>query len=78
MLNIFSAIKDSNPYLKMEVSDLLFAEYTCMREENKFGIWSDNNYFAFINSGKKIWRSIYQSYEVNEGDIFIGKPLLDN
>ncbi len=73
MVNISSTIKDSNQYLKMEVSDLLFAEYTCMREENKFGIWSDNNYFAFISSGKKIWRSIYQSYEVNEGDIIFVK-----
>jgi hypothetical protein len=37
----------------MEVSELLFAEYTCMREETKFGVWSNNNYFAFISSGKK-------------------------
>jgi AraC-like DNA-binding protein len=57
----------------MEVSELLFAEYTCMRDETKFGIWSNNNYFAFISSGKKMWRSIYHSYEVNEGDIIFVK-----
>jgi hypothetical protein len=57
----------------MEVSELLLAEYTCMREETKFGIWSNNNYFAFISSGKKIWRSIYHSYEVAEGDIIFIK-----
>jgi AraC-like DNA-binding protein len=57
----------------MEVSSLLFVEYTCMQEETKFGIWSDNNYFAFISSGKKIWRTIYNSYEVYEGDILFIK-----
>jgi len=73
MVNLYSAIKSSNVYRKMEVSELLFVEYTCMREENKFGIWSNNNYFAFISSGKKIWRTIYHSYEVSEGDIIFIK-----
>jgi AraC-like DNA-binding protein len=44
-----------------------------MREETKFGIWSDNNYFAFVSSGKKIWRTIYHSYEVHSGDILFIK-----
>ncbi len=73
MLNIYSAIKDSNSFRKMEVSELLFVEYTCMQEETKFGIWSNNNYFAFISSGKKVWKSIYHSYEVNDGDIIFVK-----
>lgn len=57
----------------MEVNELLFVEYTCMREETKFGIWSDNNYFAFISSGKKMWRTMNHSYEVSEGDILFIK-----
>ena len=73
MVNLYSAIKDSNLFNKMEVSELMFAEYTCMREETKFGIWSNNNYFAFISSGKKMWRTIYHSYEVSEGDILFIK-----
>lgn len=73
MINLYSAIKYSNAFRKLEVNELLFAEYTCMREETKLGIWSDNNYFAFISSGKKVWRSIYHSYEVNEGDIIFVK-----
>ena len=78
MINLYSAIKNSDVFRKLEVNELLFAEYTCMREETKLGIWSDNNYFAFISSGKKVWRSIYHSYEVNEGDvIFVKKePIL--
>ncbi|MEP7372726.1 MAG: hypothetical protein ABI675_05005 [Chitinophagaceae bacterium] len=73
MINLYSAIKGNNLFRKMEVSELLFVEYTCLTEENRFGIRSNNNYFAFIGSGKKIWRSIYQSYEVNEGDIVFVK-----
>lgn len=73
MINFFSAIKTSSQYRKIEVNELLFAEYTCMQENTKFGIWSDNNYFAFISSGKKIWHTAYHSYEVNEGDVLFVK-----
>ena len=73
MINLYSAIKESNLFRKIEVSELLFVEYTCMREETRLGIWSNNNYFAFISSGKKMWRTIYHSYEVNEGDIIFIK-----
>jgi AraC-like DNA-binding protein len=44
-----------------------------MQEENKFGIWSNNNYFAFISSGKKVWKTIYHSYEANEDDVIFVK-----
>ena len=73
MVNFYSAIKNSNLFPKIEVNELLFAEYSCMQEENKFGIWSKHNYFAFISSGKKIWKTIYHSYEVYEGDIIFVK-----
>jgi AraC family transcriptional regulator, exoenzyme S synthesis regulatory protein ExsA len=73
MINLYSYIKESNRYSKIEVSELLFVEYTCMQDENELGIWSNNNYFAFISSGKKVWKTIYNSYEVNEGDILFIK-----
>ncbi len=73
MINLYSAVKANNNFAKIEVSELLFVEYTCMQEENKLGIWSNNNYFAFIASGKKIWRTIYHSYEVVDGDIIFIK-----
>lgn len=73
MINLYSAIKENDVFRKLEVNELLFAEYTCMREETKLGIWSDNNYFTFISSGKKAWRTIYHTYEVNDGDILFIK-----
>jgi AraC family transcriptional regulator, exoenzyme S synthesis regulatory protein ExsA len=73
MLNLYSRIKEIDQFRKIEVNELMFVEFTCMTEETRFGIWSDTNYFAFISSGKKIWRSIYHSYEVNDGDIIFVK-----
>lgn len=73
MVNLFSYIKEVDTFRKLQVSDLLFVEYTCMQEETKFGIWSDSNYFAFITSGKKMWKSIYHDYEANNGDILFIK-----
>lgn len=73
MVNLYETVKNSNLFAKLEVNDLLFVEYTCMQEETKFGLWSNNNYFAFISSGKKMWKTIHHSYEVNEGDIIFVK-----
>jgi AraC-like DNA-binding protein len=73
MINLYSTIKNSNLFSKIEVNELLFVEYTCMQEETKLGLWSNNNYFAFISSGKKMWRTIYHSYEVSDGDILFIK-----
>src|ERR1700744_3348758 len=73
MIDLYSAIKAIDKVRKIKVNELMFVEYTCMAEETKFDMWSDANYFAFISSGKKIWQSIYHSYEVNDGDIIFVK-----
>ncbi|MCV9387311.1 helix-turn-helix transcriptional regulator [Reichenbachiella ulvae] len=73
MINLHSFLKDG-PYIrKLKVSEMLFAEYTCLREETRFGVWSDNNYFAFVTSGKKMWRTIHNDYDANKGDILFIK-----
>lgn len=73
MVNLYSFIKQSDNFHKLEVNELLFVEYTCVQEETKFGIWSDSNYFAFVTSGKKMWRTLYHDYEVGKGDILFIK-----
>ncbi|KQC30117.1 helix-turn-helix domain-containing protein [Flagellimonas eckloniae] len=73
MVNLYSFIKQNDSFHKLEVNELLFVEYTCIQEETKFGIWSDSNYFAFVTSGKKMWRSIYHDYEAEKGDILFIK-----
>ncbi|MGQ8338001.1 helix-turn-helix domain-containing protein [Sunxiuqinia sp. A32] len=74
MLDLYSFIRDANFYKKLVIDDLLFVEYKCMAEETKAGIWSDTNYFVFVTSGKKMWRSIYNDYVVQTGDsLFVRK-----
>lgn len=74
MLNIHSFIRDNNHFKQLKIDDLLFVEYKCMVDEVKAGIWSDVNYFVFVTSGKKMWRSIYYDYVVETGDsLFVKK-----
>jgi AraC-like DNA-binding protein len=73
MIDLYSFIKDGNLFPKIEVSELLFVEYTCMAEATKLGFWSDRNYFAFIASGKKAWRTVQHVYEAEAGDILFIK-----
>jgi AraC-like DNA-binding protein len=73
MYNFFDAIKSNDQYRKLAVNDLLFVQYTCLIEESHLSIWSDKNYFAFITSGKKVWKTTYHDYEVDKGDIIFVK-----
>lgn len=68
MINLFEYISDSKNYKKFVIDDLLFVEYKCVVDETKAGIWSDTNYFVFVTSGKKMWKSIYKEYIVEAGD----------
>lgn len=67
MINLNEFIRN-RPYKKFTVNDLLFVEYKCIVEETRAGIWSDTNYFVFVTSGKKMWKSIYNEYVVQTGD----------
>jgi AraC-like DNA-binding protein len=74
MLDLHTYLQSSNDYKKIQINDLLFIEYKCLVEEVKAGIWSDANYFVFVTSGKKMWRSIYNDYVVETGDsLFVKK-----
>jgi len=74
MLDLYRYLKESNHFKKLQIHDLLFIEYKCLVQEVKAGIWSDANYFVFVTSGKKMWRSIYNDYVVEAGDsLFVKK-----
>lgn len=74
MLDLHGYLKISDNYKKLQIDDLLFIEYKCLVQEVKAGIWSDVNYFVFVTSGKKMWRSIYHDYVVERGDsLFVKK-----
>lgn len=74
MLDLHGYLKESNYFKKLQINELLFIEYKCLVQEVKAGIWSDANYFVFVTSGKKMWRSIYNDYVVESGDsLFVKK-----
>ncbi|GHN01653.1 hypothetical protein WSM22_31420 [Cytophagales bacterium WSM2-2] len=73
MVNLYSLVKNSSHFRKMEIDGLLFVEYKCVMEETRFGVWSDNNYFAYILSGRKMWKSVSRDYDVYPGDILFIK-----
>ncbi|MTI40167.1 helix-turn-helix domain-containing protein [Fulvivirga lutimaris] len=74
MLDLYGYLKESNDYKKLVLGELLFIEYKCLVQESKAGIFSDANYFVFVTSGKKMWRSIYNDYVVEAGDsLFVKK-----
>ena len=74
MIDLYAYIRDNKYYNKLVIDDLLFVEYRCVVEETKAGIWSDTNYFVFVTSGKKMWKSIYNEYVVQTGDsLFVKK-----
>ena len=68
MINLFDYINQNNSYKKFVVDELLFVEYKCVVELTKAGIWSDTNYFVFVTSGRKMWKSIHHEYMVGAGD----------
>lgn len=73
MINLYSLVKNQASFRKMEVNELLFVEYTCLVEETRFGVWSNNNYVAYVTSGKKAWRTTSREYEAVKGDILFIK-----
>ncbi len=74
MINLHEYIKSSDMFKKLVIDDLLFVEYKCVVDEVKAGIWSASNYFVFVTSGKKMWKSIYGEYVVESGDsLFVKK-----
>ncbi|CAN5368453.1 AraC family transcriptional regulator [soil metagenome] len=75
MFNFLDVIKENpNYYRQLSVDELLITKYDCPLEETKVGIWSDQNYFAYVIDGKKIWHTSENSYELTRGKcIFVKK-----
>ena len=64
-----------NPlFKKIEVSSVLFSEYKCLAEKPVFKAWTHLNHFVYVLKGKKIWRTLDQSYTVSADQaIFVKK-----
>jgi len=58
---------------KIEVDDLLFAEFKCPLDEKKSNIWWHNNFFAHVLSGQTVLKTPKQEYILKAGDSAFAK-----
>jgi AraC-like DNA-binding protein len=68
MLNLEEATRANTAIRKLEIGDLLFAEYTCPIEQAKLGIWAGSDYLVHVISGRKTWRTTEGAWPVQAGD----------
>lgn len=74
MQSFFDFIKEHPPVKRLQVNDLLLAEYQCPLDIHRFDIWSHNNYFIYVISGQKKWLTPNQEILLKRGDcLFVRK-----
>ena len=57
MLNLYKAVRTDASYSKLEIGDVLFAEYTCGVTVKKLPNWTESDYFVHVVSGRKTWHT---------------------
>ncbi len=74
MDSFFDFIKTHPPVKRLQVNDLLLAEYQCPLAETRYDIWSHHNYYIYVIAGQKKWYTRNQEYLVQKGDcLFVQK-----
>ena len=74
MVSLLDFVYDNCLFRQFKINDLLFVEYKCVVDETKLQIWSPHNYFIYVLSGRKVWKTLRSKYEVFSGQaIFIKK-----
>lgn len=68
MNNIQDFIAYSNMFRVFRVDELLFAEFKCPVEASSDTVWCDNNFFAFILTGKTLVKTPRNQYPMLAGD----------
>ncbi len=68
MINFFDFINNSDRFKKFKVDELLFCEYKCPIDQDKVAIWSHNNVFFYVLSGKKKWKTMKSEYMMYQGE----------
>ncbi len=64
MLNFQDYISGDDSIKRFNVDDLLFAEYKCIVDDSKLGIWWHDNYFSFVVKGEMIWKTPLKEYTI--------------
>lgn len=74
MQNLFENLKSGLQYNKFLLDELMGVEYSCPIPDEELGIWAQTDYILHVLSGKKSWRTLQGTVEVNTGDtVYIKK-----
>jgi len=68
MLDLFESVRSNPSFNKLEIGDLLFAEYTCPVQDSKTGHWAHTDYLVHVISGRKVWHTSDGSWLAEAGD----------
>ena len=73
MNNLYDDIQGNEFFDRLEIGDILFAEYTCPLEANLFEVWTQHDYLVHVVSGKKTWHTPDGSWPVVGGETLFFK-----
>jgi AraC family transcriptional regulator, exoenzyme S synthesis regulatory protein ExsA len=73
MLNIYDSVRTNPAYSKLEIGDMLFAEYTCGVTERKLPNWTETDYLVHVVTGKKTWHTPDGVWEACPGETLFFK-----
>jgi AraC family transcriptional regulator, exoenzyme S synthesis regulatory protein ExsA len=61
-------------FRQFRCGDCLLTMYNCPLESARQDLWSDHNYVVYVMQGRKIWHTMYGSYDLHEGScVFVRK-----
>ena len=74
MFRLFDIVYENCLFRQFKVNDLLFVEYKCLNDEQKLKVFSLHNFFIYILGGKKIWQTLFSTYQATVGQaVFVKK-----
>lgn len=68
MLNLYNAVRTNPSYSKLQIGELLFAEYTCGVTAQKLPNWTETDYLVHVVTGRKTWHTTDGIWRANPGE----------
>jgi AraC-like DNA-binding protein len=73
MLNFFEAVRANPSYNKLQIGEVLFAEYTCGIGNKKLPLWTQSDYLVNVVSGDKTWHTSDGVWRAKPGETLFFK-----
>lgn len=69
MLNFYQIVKENLSFNRFEYQGTVCLEYTCPIDTEQIGIFSQNDYLAYVLSGKKTYKTVNGEWTLEEGQM---------